>query len=627
MSIGATTASTGAFTTLSASSTVTLSGGTANGVAYLNGSKVLTTGSALTFDGTNLGVGTSTYNGRLTVKNPTVSGNQVIFAIQAATSTSQLASWDLNQTTDVSTFGTDYGAPLAFKVNSTETMRLTSTSLYTASTINVGIGTSSPSEKLDVRGSDPVALVRATNTSGTATLSLYGVGSNGSDLAVTQIKGVPEGAGTAASLTFSTRNSGATTAERMRLDSSGNLGLGVTPSAWKSSYRALAVANADIASATSIGLASFSANAYLNASDQWIYKITDGASRYQQYAGIHSWYTAASGTAGNTITFTQAMTLDASGQLGLGTTTPTDTNGYTRALDIRGTSTSNGGAVYTSNSDATVRGFYGTFGASGSGSVNFGSTTSTELRFYVANSQKVTIDTSGNVGIGVSTIATPSASRRGMQISNGTSGSVIFLSNFATEGDNPRIFSSITSQYDLGLVAGGSTGFINFYTNGTERMSIAAAGAVNVVGALSKGSGSFKIDHPLKPETHHLIHSFIEGPQADLIYRGKVNLVNGTATVNIDTASTMTEGTFVALCRDVQCFTTNESDWTAVRGSVVDNILSIQAQDSTSTASVSWMVIGERQDQHMYDTDWTDDNGKVIVEPLKEQSSTALEGA
>ena len=40
----------------------TLSAGTANGVAYLNGSKVLTTGSALTFDGTTLGVGALTVN-------------------------------------------------------------------------------------------------------------------------------------------------------------------------------------------------------------------------------------------------------------------------------------------------------------------------------------------------------------------------------------------------------------------------------------------------------------------------------------------------------------------------------------------------------------------------------------
>ena len=55
--LGATTASTANVTTLTTSSTVTHNGGTANGVAYLNGSKVLTTGSALVFDGSNFGVG------------------------------------------------------------------------------------------------------------------------------------------------------------------------------------------------------------------------------------------------------------------------------------------------------------------------------------------------------------------------------------------------------------------------------------------------------------------------------------------------------------------------------------------------------------------------------------------
>jgi hypothetical protein len=139
------------------------------------------------------------------------------------------------------------------------------------------------------------------------------------------------------------------------------------------------------------------------------------------------------------------------------------------------------------------------------------------------------------------------------------------------------------------------------------------------IGTLSKGSGSFQIDHPLpeKTETHHLVHSFVEAPQADNIYRGKVELVAGQATVNIDTIAGMTEGTFVLLNRDVQCFTTNEAGWTAVRGSVSGNILTVEAQDNTCTDTVSWLVIGERQDQHMYDTDWTDENGKVIVEPLK----------
>jgi hypothetical protein len=140
-------------------------------------------------------------------------------------------------------------------------------------------------------------------------------------------------------------------------------------------------------------------------------------------------------------------------------------------------------------------------------------------------------------------------------------------------------------------------------------------------GSLSKGSGTFCIDHPLPEleETHNLVHSFIEGPQADLIYRGCVDLVNGSAKVNIDDSAGMTEGTFEALCRDVQCFTTNESDWTAVRGSVTGNVLTIEAESNTATSMVSWMVIGERKDKHMIDTGWTDSNGKPILEPLKMQ--------
>jgi hypothetical protein len=138
-------------------------------------------------------------------------------------------------------------------------------------------------------------------------------------------------------------------------------------------------------------------------------------------------------------------------------------------------------------------------------------------------------------------------------------------------------------------------------------------------GSVSKGSGSFKIDHPLpsKTETHHLVHSFIEGPQADLIYRGIVDLVDGQATINIDTAARMTEGTFELLCTNVSCFTSNESDWTAVKGSVNGNLLTITAQDQTSTSKISWMVVGERKDQHMIDTDWTDEAGRVITEPEK----------
>jgi len=144
-------------------------------------------------------------------------------------------------------------------------------------------------------------------------------------------------------------------------------------------------------------------------------------------------------------------------------------------------------------------------------------------------------------------------------------------------------------------------------------------GNINCTGTLSKGSGSFKIDHPLAimSNTHCLYHSFIEGPQADLIYRGKVDLVNGSASINLDTVSKMTSGTFEALNRNVQCFTSNESDWDAVKGSVSGNTLTISCQNASSTSNVSWLVIGERKDKHMYDTSWTDDDGFVIPEQLK----------
>ena len=139
-------------------------------------------------------------------------------------------------------------------------------------------------------------------------------------------------------------------------------------------------------------------------------------------------------------------------------------------------------------------------------------------------------------------------------------------------------------------------------------------------GALSKGSGSFKIDHPLPSmkDTHYLVHSFTESPRADLIYRDKVTLVKGKAVVNIDTIAGMTEGTFVLLCDDVQCFTSNESDWSAVKGSVKGNILTIECEDSDSTADVAWMVVADRKDEHIMETKWTDENGKPIIEPKKE---------
>jgi hypothetical protein len=102
-------------------------------------------------------------------------------------------------------------------------------------------------------------------------------------------------------------------AESMRLDSAGNLGLGVTPSAWGSAWKAYQYIGGSMASPNGSNNLILQ-NAY-NDGTNYRYVGTAAASNYQQSSGSHIWNNAASGTAGNAITFTQAMTLDASGNL------------------------------------------------------------------------------------------------------------------------------------------------------------------------------------------------------------------------------------------------------------------------------------------------------------------------
>ena len=257
--------------------------------------------------------------------------------------------------------------------------------------------------------------------------------------------------------------------------------------------------------------------------------------------------------------------------------------------------------------------------------------TDDQIDFKTAGSDRMSIISDGKVGINTTSPSeqlhvvgdikiVPGTSNKAVTIDGPTSsGSTSILINTHAGNSNDRNWS-IRNRYS----AGGTLEFMRSTDNsGTADQQVFKMdkdGAATFTGSLAKGSGSFKIDHPLdsKKDTHNLVHSFVEAPQADNIYRGRVDLVDGVATINMDTNSGMSEGTFVLLNREVQCFTSNETGWTVVKGSVSGNTLTITAQDNTCTDNISWMVIGERKDKHMYDTQWTDENGKVIVEPLKE---------
>jgi len=315
--IGATTADTGAFTTLSASGAVTLSGGTANGVAYLNGSKVVTSGSALSFSGTTFAVTGAA--GSLDI-NPT-SGSPNITIRSGNTFRGYIEG---NSSGGMS-FGSGSSATIGMVLDSsqnciwspagTEQMRLTSTGL--------GIGTSSPAQKLHVENnanSSTWIKVANTNTgSGAAAGVLFT--NNGGDLgaiSLTSSANSPANSLFLRSLSTNTLTLGTNNTVNATLDSSGNLGLGVTPSAW-GVFKGFDIgSNAAISNGGTFAIAS---NAYYNGTS-WIYKSTAVSTLYQQQSGAHQWYNAPSGTAGNAITFTQAMTLDADGDLGIGNTSP-----------------------------------------------------------------------------------------------------------------------------------------------------------------------------------------------------------------------------------------------------------------------------------------------------------------
>jgi hypothetical protein len=286
---------------------------------------------------------------------------------------------------------------IAFTEGGVESMRIDSAG-------NVGIGTSSPARPLQVSTASDT-LVRIVGGAANARgVEFYDSSSNGS-----QIYSV------GSDIRFFTVASASST-ERMRLDSSGNLGLGVTPSAWgtANSVRALQMNAGSFWSFSTSALA-MAQNSYYNGTN-YIYSNTATATQYVQTSGAHQWFTAPSGTAGNAITFTQAMTLDANGSLLIA-----NTSSYNASSKLQVTSANigvdNGGGgqaimAITSDAFATDRGASLGLGGKNSsgGNVVFGAIAGRSegsgnagyLQFATLNSggtmaERMRIDSSGNL--------------------------------------------------------------------------------------------------------------------------------------------------------------------------------------------------------------------------------------
>jgi hypothetical protein len=285
----------------------------------------------------------------------------------------------------------------------------------------VGLGTASPGARLEVEGE-----TRIYPSSGAANLRFGSGGAEKGKLAVDA----------SSNMAFETAGS-----ERMRLDASGNLGLGVTPSAWGGSWKAVELNAGSMSSASNTDLL-LAQNAY-NDNTNWRYKTTALASAYAMAAGQHRFFTAPSGTAGNAITFTQAMTLDASGNLGIGTTSiPSG-----RRLAV------SGGSVRL-DSDYQIEWGGSTVGLYGHGANN-------TLHFFTNTTERARIDSSGNLLVGTTSVSPATSNVTGVSIRPGG-----FMSELTGEGGPALGVNRKVNDGDL----------VRFHQDGTQEGSISVSG-------------------------------------------------------------------------------------------------------------------------------------------------------
>ena len=242
-------------------------------------------------------------------------------------------------------------------------------------------------------------------------------------------------------------------AEAMRIDSGGNLGLGVTPSAWSAIVPAFQVGGAFLAAQGTLAYSAQGTNAFYNGSN-WIYRTSATASLYQQSAGVHSWQYASAGTAGNAITFTQAMTLDASGNLLVGRTS---SPGNAR-IGVSGTSDTTTGInlSYSGVGEACIRVVSTnalTFGYDGSNGGTERARIDSAGRFLIGRTSSSFISTWGVMAVG------QSAAIVGPPDSN-----AIFCANAYYDGSWKRVNAGVANI--LELTAGSS--YIQFFTSASS---------------------------------------------------------------------------------------------------------------------------------------------------------------
>jgi hypothetical protein len=136
-------------------------------------------------------------------------------------------------------------------------------------------------------------------------------------------------------------------------------------------------------------------------------------------------------------------------------------------------------------------------------------------------------------------------------------------------------------------------------------------GDLNVTGNISKGGGTFKIDHPLDPYNKYLVHSFVESPEMMNIYSGNITTdKDGMAIVILPTY-------FQAANKEYkyQLTTIGKFSQAIIKDEIKENSFTIQTSEPNT--KVSWQVIGVRADKYA-------ESNRIVPEVEKTHKGTLL---
>jgi hypothetical protein len=262
-------------------------------------------------------------------------------------------------------------------------------------------------------------------------------------------------------------------ATKMYLDSVGNLGLGIAPSAWALG-KAIEVGNVGTAFwAVSSSQLSITQNAYYDVVG-WKYAVNGYATRYQQDSGNYIWNTApinASGAGAGPISFTQAMILNPSGFLGIGQTSPIcllDVYGggaYTYARFYRSDEAGYGGRVGTGNTLHSA-GATRSLGLDGFSQISFG----------IAGVQVAQINSSGNLLLGTTVSNYRLNIKGGGSIGDSSVYAQFTTLDTGTTATDGLLVGMGVGSSPIAYVSQMENAALVFQTNATEQMRITSTG-------------------------------------------------------------------------------------------------------------------------------------------------------